>query len=134
MDTSETYIKMCEKAEEIQAHWSIKKRGTNNYWYCISSAGTARGLNMVISDGSGESNYIWLPRQDQLQEMRPHKVALAFGDLHYAFAHGFTDTYHKDDWEYAFIYETDEQVWLSFIMKEKHNKAWNGEDWIDVTL
>ena len=25
---------------------------------------------------------------------------------------------------------TQEQLWLAFIMKEKYNKVWNGEDWI----
>jgi len=23
-----------------------------------------------------------------------------------------------------------EQLWLAFVMKEKHNKTWNGKDWI----
>lgn len=35
---------------------------------------------------------------------------------------------------YTFIYHTDrvksmEQLWLAFVMKEKFNKTWNGEEW-----
>ena len=54
MDTSETYVKMCEKAEEIQKNandisvLSDKFPDVNSFW--------AKGN-------------IWLPRQDQLQEM-----------------------------------------------------------------
>jgi hypothetical protein len=25
-----------------------------------------------------------------------------------------------------------EQLWLAFVMKEKYNKVWNGEDWVKV--
>jgi hypothetical protein len=26
--------------------------------------------------------------------------------------------------------ESWEQLWLAFVMKEKYNKVWNGEDWV----
>ena len=25
-----------------------------------------------------------------------------------------------------------EQLWLAFVMKEKYNKTWNGESWVNV--
>lgn len=62
--------------------------------------------------------------QDQLQEMLPTdlpsnriKVMLAS-----KFAH-FVAQERKYD-------ATWEQLWLVFVMKEKYNKTWNGENWI----
>jgi len=27
------------------------------------------------------------------------------------------------------IFNTGEQLWLAFVMKEKYDKVWNGDDW-----
>jgi hypothetical protein len=73
---------------------------------------------------------VWLPRQDQLQEMiggSPYNnvknsMFSILDDLH-RFA--FTPNIFND-----FIPLTMEQLWLAFVMKEKYSKVWNGTDWV----
>jgi len=60
---------------------------------------------------------IWLPRQDQLQEMvgqpysRPSKQLRELAE--------FSDEGHPS--------ASFEQLWLAFVMKEKYGKTWKGE-------
>ena len=119
MDISNKFIKMCN-CSEIQD--IIPKMIDDTGIKYID--GTAHVLKYHI--GVGE--LIWLPRQDQLQEMV---------DL--------------DIWELAtdldeFIYTKDrdlpskpvrglksmEQLWLAYVMYEKFNKVWDDkqEEWI----
>ena len=79
MDTSKEYIKMCEKAVEIQAlcqyregDWYVDKKGVVGAieadledGYCGDHWQTREGLVAEYNEW-GER---WLPRQDQLQEM-----------------------------------------------------------------
>ena len=72
--------------------------------------------------------YVWLPRQDQLQEMVKQKTLLM------SLKH-FCDWSLLQDEEF-FKTQCDkvtsmEQLWLAFVMKEKYNKTWNGKEWIE---
>ncbi len=114
MDTSESYIKMCEKATEIQK------------------------LERVIPDRVFKvcETYpyqIWLPRQDQLQEMLDTDIFKILDRFiswignwdceinDYCVLNGFRLEIEE--------YKSMEQLWLAFVMKEKYNKVWNGKDW-----
>jgi hypothetical protein len=83
------------------------------------------------------ANAIWLPRQDQLQEM-----------IEYLTDYDFELTSNGTEWflRYTAIlrnldreriegeieYATSmEQLWLAFVMKEKYQKMWNGKEWIN---
>ncbi len=103
MDTSKEYILMCEKAEEIQKFYPNDK--ISNFF-------------------SGNKLEIWLPRQDQLQEM----IVKAYGNCrwHKVFS-SFLNWY--GDVNIVQI-ESMEQLWLAFVMKEKYQKTWSGKDWI----
>jgi len=65
---------------------------------------------------------IWIPSQEQLQEcINNEPVVLlskfnefVFGDIEYVSQ--FIGSFR--------------QLWLAFVMKEKYNKIWNGNDWI----
>jgi hypothetical protein len=140
---------MCEKATEIQAIWhSLELIGT-----LPSNKGF--GLHYEKGyDGSfcwdGESVYcvdyeyctsykptdIWIPRQDQLQEM--------IGEFPRNFER-FADEAGQNAFDYSQeemgdyqIYDTGctsmEQRWLAFVMKEKYQKTWNGENWINAQI
>jgi hypothetical protein len=76
----------------------------------------------------GNDKLIWLPRQDQLQEIvtdmgtwidkRPLNVLARFNEWM-----RFSDmTWINDN-------TTIEQMWLAFVMQEKYNKIWDGEKW-----
>ncbi len=146
MDTSETYIKMCETATEIQPH--LDNDGVGGTWvggnilYHVAPMNQPhdrdgyyqvtdeRAIRQCKSCGNREeyvkaSKAIWLPRQDQLQEMVGGNPESLINDL--------------NDWlewidftiynEYAKQFTSMEQLWLAFVMKEKYNKTWDGEQW-----
>ena len=120
MDTSKTYIKMCERAEEIQ---SI--RTSQNTYKAGFGCGDIKSNIWFDSEGDflymvDEEKSIWLPRQDQLQEMLLAERYEEKYDLCSIFAAYLLD---KPD------IMSMEQLWLAFVMKEKYNKSWNGTDW-----
>lgn len=135
MDTSETYIKMCQQATEIQAAW-VPQPGD----YCIGNEyeGFIQFGTPAIGDcpagitWDNENNHsepradvICLFRQDQLQEMYGQFGLQSMCAALYNFstsAVGSTIT----------IAGSMEQLWLAFVMWEKYNKTWNGEDWVGV--
>jgi len=145
MDTSETYIKMCEKAEEIQpcldnpdgvgGTWVSayilyhtapmnQSHDKDGYYHVIDEIGRrrceARGNE---DDYIKSSRAIWLPRQDQLQEMIGGTWS---GQL-----------FKLDKWiaacpKYKHI-ESMEHLWLAFVMSERYGKVWSGVEWVKKT-
>ena len=145
MDTSSQYVKMCEKIGEIQKGWKLKELDQ----YVVISPSYRDGyitgeyidgyyrqfreetwLELIIerhSIGVKDVKIIWLPRQDQLQEMvtdfpdHPHTLIARFYDF---------------DLEYCAATWTEtsmEQLWLAFVMHEKYQKIWDSkkEDWVN---
>ena len=124
MDTSETYIKMCEKAEEIQGQ---RKDNQSHQFFCCRICGE------IASEDTGSywvdcdctrtnTELIWLPSQDQLQEMVKEEYGY---DWYLAWLFGAWCSDLGEDRETKSM----EQLWLAFVVKEKYNKVWNGEDW-----
>ena len=137
MDTSETYIKMCD-CPEIQILYESEQQGNCLWDYTLRwewdrSAYTYVGymefggeLRQEFKTHDGYAwHCLWLPRQDQLQEMIGGmdkclelvywwQEASKVGDYH---------GYYHDS------FDSMEQLWLAFVMKEKYNKVWNGEEW-----
>ena len=150
MDTSEVYIKMCREAKEIQEvckyeygdiiHIVGSDVESRNGIYLYGSNGFKYGrhYHYEIYPGSfwqideGRTTWyfhqdaivIWLPRQDQLQEMVMGQSKFVQDNLY-----GL-----KAKWEQWLEYEPQrdsfEQLWLAFVMKEKYNKSWNRKIWI----
>jgi hypothetical protein len=153
MDTSQEYIKMCEKAREIQDSrpnseidieysfgWVLpnilkcNKCGISRFsgTYCsicgsLLTVETDEGYlqNLHNAETSDERN-VWLPHQDQLQEM-----------LDYKYNHErYTKTYHLvwDFYEFVMGYADEgdksmEMCWLAFVMLVKYGKEWDGHEW-----
>jgi len=125
MDTSETYIKMCEGAEEIQEPRPQVMIGSVPHYY--------NGIYQYETDSDGivrfwnSGGYIWLPRQDQLQEILGYPKCNAI--------EGFVKFYgliNENMWfikPELFDYSL-EQAWLMYVMKRKYNKVWDGGSWI----
>jgi hypothetical protein len=61
MDISEKYIKMCESAKDIQLQWNFK---CEDYIF-----DPADGKARVWFEYPSKEEIIWLPKQDQLQEI-----------------------------------------------------------------
>ena len=145
MDTSELYIDMCRKAVEIQKldlgskiynEDEDEEHKLTSFYYLphahkISILKWDNDEGHYISGGyrDNQSDAVWLPRQDQLQEMvksdeHPHWQLNDFIDS------GQAD-YQQETSDYAKQFTTMEQLWLAFVMKEKFNKVWKNGDWIE---
>jgi len=165
MDTSKEYIKMCEKAEEIQKLWwtgslfgndgdGLKASGNNGDYFLDNAYGIS-----IKGIGSGtycrEPKPIWLPKQDQLQEMIEGDwitIQVSFYDFIFTYAnnlcakhfnegitsiHDFVDgnTFYERCKKIVYKkWNSFEKAWLAFVMKEKYNKIWNGEEWLAFVM
>ena len=122
MDTSETYIKMCD-CEEIQEQYKHPKDEGEfiRRKDCFAPKETLRLL--------------WLPRQDQIQEMMDDKFTLdgLLGCFN-SFWNPNCELYKPypkipKGYGVFHLFKSCEQLWLAFYMHEKHNKVWDGEKW-----
>ena len=126
MDTSKTYIKMSLKA------WGYEKIEAGVLFSTQSDA------IMVSNEGKwyaeDDSGFIPLKTQDQLQEMVGCHSLFELTKLFESFCYllPWGQSPHKSGGRfYGMRYTSMEQLWLAFVMKEKHNKVWNGEKWND---
>ncbi len=158
MDTSEQYIKMCEKATEIEKDW---QPAGGDYIFCNledrdsqldilsdhPSDGGAYGHGTEVGDECHFGNYgwrvketreqyekvnrwvrfkedhVWLPRQDQLQEM------VTGYEEHWQLVLDFADFVRENASMNVLVNESLEQLWLAFVMAE-YSKIWNGDNWL----
>ena len=129
MDTSETYIKMCEKAEEIQRGHKPELYDLRAVWIPKQQRTPPDGTAMLGEYKVYEIDEfgIWLPRQDQLQEMVDWKgfdISIDWHSLPCKFY------WAKDPLETQGVNgDSMEQLWLAFVMKEKYNKVWANNEW-----
>lgn len=128
MDISEKYIEMCGKAEEIQSDW-IPEVGTyfnsSMGGVCMYTGrlGTSGWTFEIICENDIEGRQVWLPRQDQLQDILSPIKRLELLNNFYDFA----SRKCIEGGLYSF-----EQLWLAFVMKETYGKIWNDEkkEWV----
>jgi len=125
MDCSDQYVRMCQKAEEIQNLWSPQEGDVFADELCHVSIVNPMILDHWRTKEKKKDDYIWLPRQDQLQ-------ALVFSIYEKNCYWMFEECYKHLQLPQPTKLESMEQVWLSFVMKERSGKIWNGENWIDV--
>jgi len=123
MDTSKRYIKMCEKAKEL----NYSPSGSDGNWYYYPEEDIVKCRNSY----EGDFGDVWLPRQDQLQEMvRVATISIQQFEEEYSMDVWHTQyrTYEKEP-DCEFVATSMEQLWLAFVMKEKYNNTWNGKNW-----
>jgi len=127
MDKSPHYIKMCESAKVIQKQW---KPDFGDFFVSMS-LGLTSACQSITSDLEKKASYlktikaVWLPRQDQLQEMVIEKYATP-RDLAIAFSNVLMD----DKTSYFDDFDSMEKLWLVFIMREKYKKKWREGAWV----
>lgn len=158
MDDTPKYIEMCEKAVEIQKEWKPSEGD-----FIIRSDITQESLNVVILkqlrdcknfdritvEAQVERNPLtWLPRQDQLQEMLEETLMgkrlrerNRFSWAYREHPEGWMATcilWEFSQWEDKVkgyrLFDSWEQLWLAFVMKEKYKKVWNEtkKEWKEV--
>lgn len=156
MDTSETYIKMCD-CPEIQGEWEPKVGDWVGHTgsspqpiTVISCIEEWRGSPISLGENYGLSQKSWLiylPRQGQLQEMLSQIIMKRDNEkLNFTY-HLYTNKnisdeklwfkfqklYHihdETDKDFYFIGDTPEQALIQGVMHELHGKARDGEKWI----
>ncbi len=121
MDNTGTYIKMSD-CPEIQEQRPQALIGLIKHYY--------RGEYQYEVDSDGDfwrykRHFIWLPRQDQLQEMVKDTFPLSNALIHW-FEQWFVLHWLRDS---SLSEWSMEQLWLAFVMKEKYNKVWDGNTW-----
>ena len=101
--------------------------------YCPRDGGKAGTLGKYHLQFGGPCNkdlreckILWLPRQDQLQEMVEYVSPLHLLE----YLNNFVTTTESGLFPAGF--NSMEQLWLAFVMKERWNKTWNGEAWVDA--
>ena len=126
MDRSSYYIEMCESAKVIQKQW---KPDFGDFFVSMSSGRTSACLTLV-SELEKKVSYlktikaVWLPRQDQLQEMvienhaAPWDLAIAFSNVLMA-----------DNASYFDNFDSMEKLWFAYIMLKKQKKKWKDGEW-----
>lgn len=139
MDTSKEYILMCEKAFEIQ---QIASGRIKNISVCRDDCFAHRSGSGFIAIGCKNKpdaqylmDWLWLPRQDQLQQIALDKIASPVKPeiLKLSmFVDSFNCLLNKLAAEDAATQvglwstiDTLEKVWLIYVMKYCYKKQWN---------
>ncbi len=134
MDTSKGYIDMCEAASEIQDVWKPSRADfiKGDFVGYIQDVSIVPSIVKYAINPLGEDSevgryawyfqneLVWLPSQDQLQDM----TGWCMADNVMQSAEFFEQNESKIG--------SMEQLWLAFVMKEKYNKKWNGEEWTSL--
>jgi hypothetical protein len=117
---------MCEKAKEIQELRPIGEFNQDGDYFSINYHGSYE-INIdhdPYGPGRRGNLEIWLPRQDQLQEMLNRTI----WHLQQSFHHWFLELVIP--LISAYDDRTMEQLWLAFVMETKYGKVWNGQEWV----
>ena len=126
MDKSADYINMCEQAVEIQKKW-VSELGD---FYTTNVSIGMEEYNTYVFMGLLDEGFIWLPRQDQLQDMLREKYP-----NHYMFLKdmiiGFRNWFFEEDLFMGMEhFDSMEQLWLAYVMHELYSKQWSGTEWV----
>lgn len=111
MDQTLKYLEMCSKLPS-----EIKNLVPRDHYGCMGGDKSFFGYHKKLN------GMVWLPRQDQLQIMIYERGYNNYFYYHNRFTK-FLDENFRD-------FLTYEQLWLAFVMHEKYNKRWDGEEWI----
>jgi hypothetical protein len=138
MDKSPKFLKMCMKAEEIQKIWKLSD---DDFYIVIKGLGKRIPSKFcILNDWETKSyiidhrdSFIWIPRLDQVQKMIDWtkweyriKKKVEF-EMYYTSISGEQNSGMVTG-------ASMEQLWLSFLMREKYGKVWDAEkeEWIKV--
>ena len=143
---TDNYIKMCEASEEIQklreykmGDWfytTIYRRDKHKGFYVIDVDYGDNYPNGLLPDKHKKDNFvtkgggIWLPTQEQLQEMMPKSDVTFLVEYIKNVELRYHDRFNEDAVGYfTGTFTSFNELWLAFVMEEKYNKVWTGEEW-----
>jgi hypothetical protein len=133
MDQTPEYLEMCSKLPS-----EIKNLVPRDHQGCMGGDKSFFGYYERLN------GMVWLPRQDQLQDMLKDKIRYnhknTYGYVKGPAPEGFIagclhQEFHKfmvyeDQYIFCEAFNSMEQLWLAFVMHEKYNKRWDGKEWV----
>lgn len=126
MDTSEEYVRMCEEACDIQeGHVWVE----GDFVWRGCDEGYEKSF-MIHHSNDAYDGDVWLPRQDQLQDMieQPSSFAkMAVMIEETCEVAGLGHIMIKP--RYYICSGSMERLWLGYVMKKRHGKVWTGREW-----
>jgi hypothetical protein len=87
-----------------------------------------QGKDRGMSTLTGFAWTVWLPRQDQLQDMVLEKDVYLTGVFYDLYE--FSGEYLYGDDGDTVILHSFEQLWLAYVMRKKYGKVWGGKKWV----
>ena len=153
MDDTKVYIKQCSMCVDIQKLYDPSKPSflwdhslkesydRSRYTYkeyrildIVPLADMPLGLHIFTSYDGYEWSCIWLPRQDELQQMVKQESDKNYDwQVQLSQLDSFVTerSVHGESFsDYSCQFETWEQLWLAFVMHERYGRRWNGERWV----
>ena len=159
MDVTPEYVKMCEKAEEIQKCW----KPTGGDWYLFDYRGTTKTSREFENQIWGDDDKTW--KRVEIMCYQPSEVKDLFVSTDGKTSHVMSaaDMVRRAVWIprqdqlQRMVLDTDaittefkfhgwiitsnyipiglpqpsmEQLWLAFVMSEKYDKIWDGTGWV----
>lgn len=143
MDTSKTYIKMCDCPEIRKAYWDLidrdgkRRRARYDDFYSTRKSSdwilgvpdiTSPDVTILNKDGK-TARRINLPTQDQIQEMMADNEGCSLTAIA-EFSRWIAYNADNPKPHYNDAFDTGEQLWLAFYMHRNHSLSWDGEKWI----
>ena len=136
------YVLMCKKSKEINSLWGPKledkiyEKLTGKVSLLCFNEEAVKDYDLYMSSTEGRyditlfTNYVWLPSQEQLQEIyiksiNKSSTNIKIKTILYASRKMKSIYRHSDT-----IFTSIEQLWLCLIMKEIFNQRWDGKNWI----
>lgn len=138
MDKSQKYIQMCTAAHEVQHRWEQQygdfyatESGNIKCWISkkLASRRLRHGFGIDVQDDIIYiSKFVWLPRQSQLIEMA-QLPGRRYESIVQDFFNWTKIPYRIVEGIPGKLFPSMEQIWLAFLMQQKHAKQWNGNAW-----
>ena len=143
MDTSKEYIEMCKEAQGVQDRRKFTPYYSKEFeWnfqdgdYYVYLPEMEVNIHYLTDDHympdprpeNNDKRFVWLPGQDQLQEIMQAGLELFYYGLECdaGFGPGLFTEINKEA-EYWYRFTSFEQCWLALVMKKKYNQVWNFE-------
>ena len=144
MDISKEYQEMCKDLPDELKHEHPEPNDV-----VVLEDGSIGYIGNWIYDGNKDGDvvdggcgccagfgrpFIWLPRQDQLQDMLDLTCAMfPLQECNRLFTNWCIENKYSSG-EYIFkplyLFQSMEQLWLAFIMSKTFGKEWNGNEWV----
>lgn len=109
------------------------KSSVQNFHHAVTVNGETRLFNSAYD--LTKETCIWILRQDQLQELVKDRMWGNWDLSKFLTLDPFYDFWKTEFIEKHNHYNSMEQLWLAFVMKEKFNKTWTNDkkEWIEIS-